>query len=321
VAEQPTFFEGTEKKVELVIDPELPSLRQRGESFWRDIVVRARAEVLSCVSGSRCDAYLLSESSLFVFDHKMIMITCGRTTLPEAVLALLETVPPERVRLMIYERKNEIYPHRQPTCFFDDVRRLREPLPGTAWQLGHEDEHHLYLYHLDRCYEDDPDDATVEVLMYGLDDEVRTHFRTGDAKDTEAVRRRTGLDRVLPGFQVDDHLFQPGGYSLNAIRDDVYYTIHVTPEDVSSYASFETNQRFDSRDALAATVRQVLDAFRPRSWDLVVFDRRGDRSIESNGYHLHSRVSQSLNCGYRVRFMNFHRPDEREVPAIELPVP
>ena len=47
--ENQNFFKGTEKKIELVIDPSLPFFRERG-----------------------------SESGLFVFDHKIIMIIHGR---------------------------------------------------------------------------------------------------------------------------------------------------------------------------------------------------------------------------------------------------
>jgi len=318
---EPSFFEGTEKKVELIVDRSLPSLRDLGPEFWHGVVARARAEVLSRLEGPRCDAYLLSESSLFVFDHKIVMITCGRTTLPAAVLALLERIPPDAVRLMVYERKNELYPHRQPTCFFEDIGVLRDRLPGTAWQLGHEDEHHLYLYHLDRQYEAPQDDATIEVLMYGLDDAARSLFRADAGDDTSAVRRSTGLDRLFRGFAVDDHLFEPGGYSLNAIRDETYYTIHVTPEDVSSYASFETNLRFTDSAELAGVVARLIEPFRPRSWDLVVFDQGGERNVEVPGYQLRSRVGQSLDCGYRVRFMHFDRPDHVESPALRLAVP
>lgn len=50
------FFEGTEKKVELVVDSGLPSLRGRGEAYWAGVASRAGAQVLSRTSNDHCDA-------------------------------------------------------------------------------------------------------------------------------------------------------------------------------------------------------------------------------------------------------------------------
>lgn len=312
------FFEGTEKKVEIVIDPSRPSFRARGDAYWRDVVGRANAEVLSSMSGTACDAYLLSESSLFVFDHKVIMMTCGCTRLDESVAAILAGFPPDAVQLFIYERKNEVNPRSQPTSFFDDVRRFERTLPGRALKFGHEDEHHLYLFHLPAPKPAETQDMTLEVLMYGLDDAVRDEFVAGRHQTTAGVRAATGVDGILPGFDVDDHLFEPSGYSLNAIRDEFYYTIHVTPERSCSYASFETNQR--TEEGAIPVARRVLDLFRPRSYDLVLFDD-GCQPLEgAPGYRSKRRVAQDL-CGYNVRFFSFFRPPgDTAEPAIELPV-
>ena len=172
----PSFFEGTEKKFELVLDGSQPSLRRQGRAFWTRVVERAQADIVSAMSNAHCDAYLLSESSLFVYDHRMVMITCGQTRLPEAVLEMLDHVPADQVRMFFYERKNEVFPHTQPTSFFEDVGLLNECLPGKAYQFGEEDEHHLYLFHMDRPFVQDEPDATFEVLMYDLDPQVRAEF-------------------------------------------------------------------------------------------------------------------------------------------------
>ena len=68
------FFEGTEKKFELVVDPALPSFREKGHSYWTGVARSAGAEVLSRLSNDRCNAYLLSESSLFVFDRRFAAV-------------------------------------------------------------------------------------------------------------------------------------------------------------------------------------------------------------------------------------------------------
>ena len=51
----------------------------------------------------------------------------------------------------------------------------------------------------------------------------------------------SGIGALLPGVKVDNWAFEPCGYSMNGLRGDFYYTVHITPEPGVSYASFETN--------------------------------------------------------------------------------
>ena len=79
-----SYFEGTEKKLELTIDPGLDSLRTFGDAYWTEVARAAGADVLSKLSNDFVDAYLLSESSMFVFDHRVLMMTCGQTKLTDS---------------------------------------------------------------------------------------------------------------------------------------------------------------------------------------------------------------------------------------------
>lgn len=310
----PRFFEGAEKKVEIVIDGAQPSLRAAGDEYWARIVSTAGAQILSKIGNEHCDAYLLSESSLFVFDHKVIMITCGQTRLVDAVIELLDRVPADSVEFFIYERKNEVYPHRQSTSFYDDVQRLDAVLPGKAFRFGDEDEHHILLFHLDRPYRCPHTDLTLEILMYGLDETVRANFAAGERHEAVGARERLGLEDLVPGFRVDDFSFQPGGYSLNGIREDMYWTLHVTPEAQGSYVSFETNLR--SHADLAPVVDRLLGLFGPRSFDLFLFRHGEEVPLEPDRYRLRSHVAGKLGCGYQVGFRSFYRPGSRlRLPA------
>jgi S-adenosylmethionine decarboxylase len=310
----PRFFEGAEKKVEIVIDDAQPSLRGAGDEYWAHVVSSAGAQILSKIGNEHCDAYLLSESSLFVFDHKMIMITCGQTRLVDAVIEMLERVPADCVEFFIYERKNEVYPHRQPTSFYDDVQRLDAVLPGKAFRFGDEDEHHILLFHLDRSYHCSHNDLTLEILMYGIDETIRASFVSGERAPDIAVSERLGLEDLVPGFRIDDFSFQPSGYSLNGIREDMYWTLHVTPEANGSYVSFETNLR--SGDDLAPVTDRLLDLFKPRSFDLFLFQHGDEVPLEPDRYRLRSHVAGELGCGYQVGFRSFYRPGSRlRLPA------
>ena len=125
-------------------------------------------KVLSIVESDHVDAYLLSESSMFVFPHKLILKTCGTTTLlcglPRIleIAALVAAFPhalanqtigtgtaaiPYRV---FYSRKNFLFPDRQRgphRSWRDEVKSLdRLFLGGSAYMIGKMNGEHWYLY-------------------------------------------------------------------------------------------------------------------------------------------------------------------------------
>jgi len=114
-------------------------------------------------------------------------------------------------------------------------------MPGKSYRFGDGDDHHVFLFHLDKPYQPSADDLTLEILMHGVDPQAARVFMSGPQRKKEFIREKSGVWSILPGFQVGDYLFEPMGYSLNAIRGAKYYTIHVTPQKNGSYVSFETN--------------------------------------------------------------------------------
>ncbi|KAH9288363.1 hypothetical protein KI387_032480, partial [Taxus chinensis] len=69
---------------------------------------------------------------------------------------------------------------------------------------------------------------------------------------------------ILPGSKICDFEFDPYGYSMNAIEGDVVSTIHVTPEDGFSYASFESMGYGPEDIELKELVERVLLCFKPK---------------------------------------------------------
>ena len=86
------IFEGAEKEVKLVVNPSFPSLRSIRKEQWIKVVASSGARIISKISNSFCDAYLLSESSLFIYDHKIITVTCGQTNLVAGLFELLNFI-------------------------------------------------------------------------------------------------------------------------------------------------------------------------------------------------------------------------------------
>jgi S-adenosylmethionine decarboxylase len=125
-------------------------------------------QVLSVIENEHVDAYLLSESSMFVFPHKLILKTCGTTTLLCGLPRILEiatlfggfprnTAPPSPGILVaaapyrvFYSRKNFLFPDRQKgphRSWRDEVHTLDKLfLRGSAYMIGKMNGEHWYLY-------------------------------------------------------------------------------------------------------------------------------------------------------------------------------
>ena len=311
----PKFFEGTEKKLELVVTPDFPPLRSLGDGVWHRVVAAAGAKVMSVLRSEHCDAFLLSESSLFVFDDWLVLITCGRTTLVDAVPELLKSIPKDSIAFLVYERKSEHFPEHQPTTFYQDARRLQSILPGRALCFGDEHGRYLQMFYSSRPYTPEKNDPTLEVLMHVIDESVAAQFATASLRDGESLTRSLGIDAILPGFTTSEHVFNPAGYSLNAVKGEEYYTIHVTPEDTGSYVSFETNHDF--RGQLEVLVGSIVERFRPRAFDVVTFLPKTEPELSLSGYRLGDRVVHLVN-GYRVSYFQYFVPPSGPRPAREL---
>lgn len=318
----PTFFEGPEKKLEILLVPGEPPLRERGRPYWESIVEKSEAQVLNVLSNDVVDAYLLSESSLFVSDRAITMITCGRTRLIDAALALVADLGTEAIAFLTYERKNEHFPDRQYTSFFDDAKRLNEVIPGEALRFGADHDHHINLFRSTREFVAEADDTTVEILMHSLAPESARRWFDQAAPSEGTLAERHGITKILPGFEVDEFPFTPAGYSMNALNGRLYYTIHVTPEKLGSYVSFETNIPVGrgAYPGLEELVERVVAVFRPGSFDVMVFAADGTpRPPEDLAIDRHrslQKVSTRFS-GYDVHFWHCDRPSgEPQRPSL-----
>jgi hypothetical protein len=195
---------------------------------------------------------------------------------------------------------------------------LSSRLPGRAYLFGEQHEHHLHLFQLDRNFELEPNDETTELLMYDIDRGVRDALNAGPAGMTERLHGLTGSGKLLHGFQIDDHYFEPSGYSLNSLSGDRYLTIHATPTEQNSYVSVETNHDFVTDSG--PLIKQMLETFRPRAYDLIRWESGAAPWQLVSEYELKAHVTRHLSCGYRVEFMSFFRPLRTVRTAIEIPL-
>lgn len=309
---KPLFFEGSEKKLEMVLSSQGDDIRQKD---WESVVNQAGAKILSKLSSKFCDAYLLSESSLFVWDRRFTLITCGRTTLVDVAIALFQEYGEKQVESLIFERKNEFFPQHQKSDVFEDLARLSKYIPGKAYRFGDANEHHLFLFHLDRDFCPNYSDHTLEILMYEIQGEAKEAFAE-KPHSHERLRNLFAQASPLSGFDMSEYIFEPRGYSCNALKGDKYFTIHVTPQEISPYVSFETNIKSE----IGGLAHSVIQIFQPKSFDLVKFRPGSSKAydIKIPDYQVINQINQSVNCGYHVDFISYFQPPTAFKEALSL---
>lgn len=170
-------FEGPEKLLEVWFAPSAtslpPSARPDGlksvsADTWVGMLDMVNCKILSVLKSDAVDAYLLSESSMFVFPHKLILKTCGTTTLLLGLQRMLHiaacdagfpfhnassvdeiraAATPYRV---FYSRKNFLFPDKQRgphRSWKQEVKYLDDMFEGgSAYMVGKMNGDHWYLY-------------------------------------------------------------------------------------------------------------------------------------------------------------------------------
>ena len=291
----PGTFEGPEKTMEVVFHTTIGApdgLRALTRPQVDRLCTLAKCTILSKMSNSYMDAYVLSESSLFIYKHRLIMKTCGTTTLLRCLNALLEYADALGMELewVGYSRKNLMFPsaqHWPHSSFGDEIQyisshtKLQDRLKGAGYILGPITGDHWFVYVADHSHTVPPClslvppvpptqsmERTLNMMMFDMAPEVGQLFYQKNVPTGREMTHKSGIFNLVPGAQIDETAFTPCGYSMNAILHDAYSTIHITPEPECSYASFETNTCLPNYNSM---VRNVLGVFRPKRFVLTMF--------------------------------------------------
>lgn len=332
-------FEGSEKRVEIdfkraAATPAL-GLRSLSRSQLDELMTAAACTIVSSRTNEALDAYVLSESSLFVYPTKFVLKTCGTTKLLNSLPLLLEFaaalgMEPRRCK---FSRASFLFPDKQPaphTSFDDETIFLRKYFGdlgngGSAYVLGDKFQGlqwHIYVADADGIvYDGRCPTYTMEVCMTQLDkDSASSFFRTCDFTTARHTTVSTGIANLVPAADIDDYVFEPCGYSMNGILDSGFITIHVTPEDGFSYASVELSgfamDAYEPSDLLAS----IVEVFKPGavsvslSVDLASKNRYawGALPVAPVAYGCLSASCQELGCGGRVSYYTMRPPKVRE---------
>lgn len=232
-------FEGPEKLLEVWFWPSHnslpPTVSQEGLRAiplekWVKILDLVNCKVLSMKSSKGVDAYLLSELSLFVFPHKMILKTCGTTTTLAALDEMfdiarqhcgldgnLADLSSKEIFKVFYSRRSFMFPDRQKhvhTSWKHEVQLLNEHfVSGKSYVVGDFTlDDHWYLYMGGSgCGSGGPKscfaDQTFEILMTQLDPVKAKQFVT---------TRKPGPDSMVESNNEEHDLGHD--YGMNTIH-------------------------------------------------------------------------------------------------------
>jgi len=307
------FFEGVEKLLEIWFRPnpkdKNADLRKIPRPLWDALLKSVRCEIISSTRNDQIDAYVLSESSMFVSKRRWILKTCGTTTPLQCLQPLLELVTQmtgyEEIEDLFYSRKNykrpelQVTPHRG---FEEEVAYLDQYFDdGRAYCLGSINGECWYLYTVNRggggpiissnnnmkadlmienCSPAADPDQTIEILMTELDVDVMNIFTKDECATAKEATEKSGIYKIIPGMVIDDFLFDPCGYSMNGVlKNGCYMTIHITPEPECSYVSFESNVAASSYGDLIA---RVIETFKPGKFVVTVFANKASPAFAAS---------------------------------------
>jgi len=327
----PIGFEGFEKRLEVAFseppifkDPEGLGLRALTRPQLDSILEPASCTIVSQLSNSEFDSYVLSESSLFVYPFKIVLKTCGTTKLLLSVAPILRLA--ESLSLAVnsvkYSRGSFIFPNYQPAphrSFGEEVAVLNEffgHMHGKAFVISDPSapNRNWYIYSASKEGEKSvtanrTNEITLEMCMTGLDREkAAVFFKKSDFVARE-MTKLSGISEIIPSHVICDFDFDPCGYSMNGIDGLAYSTVHVTPEDGFSYASYEALGFDPESIRFEPLVKRVLSCFGPTEFSVAVTCRGGWvhqwAVADVEGYTCNSLVKQELPGGGTVVYLSY----------------
>jgi len=286
----PLIFEGVEKKLEVKLRPpphlsNQPFFRDISPAEWGYLLQSFGCRILNVEKNDHFDAYLLSESSLFVYSDRVILKTCGTTRLLSCIPTLLQYANNVfdgefEVDYVLFTRRNYKYPDKQcypHTSWDEEISVLKHSFPtGKDYLVGDKNGDHFHLFIDDQRTKDAevPSYSTIEIAMNDLCRQAMSHYYKKPKLSKDApeanILKDSGLNNILPTEAVvDSMMFDPFGFSLNGLDEKIYYTMHITPQPECSYVSYETNVSAFDED-FGKMSERVTDFFSPGRYSIAV---------------------------------------------------
>lgn len=317
-------FEGVEKRLEIVFSPTAGKLREKlTEKLLEQILKDVKCHIVSRKLEEKVDANLLSTSSCFVYDDRVIVKTCGETEIFKCMESLMGITDHQNVVSVVYTRGGFFWPERQPFPHNDDIEENKEflkllekltklkPMKALCMGTGNKKWHVLGGFSGDSLTSQG-DFVTVEMSMRGLDREKAKVFYEKENVTKTTMTEESGICYIFPNAIIDAHAFDKCGYSMNGIEGKGISTIHVSPEDEGSFASFESfGYDFKNEKKFEHVIPTVLKCFSPKQFTMTVYStvplegNEPELKVDLKGYKCLEEKIHKLDNGGSVVYQSF----------------
>ncbi|CAI9779276.1 unnamed protein product [Fraxinus pennsylvanica] len=152
---------------------------------------------------------------------------------------------------------------------------------------------------------------TLEMCMTGLNTDMASIFYKKESSSAALMTNKSGIRKILPASEICDFDFDPCGYSMNSIEGAALSTIHVTPEDGFSYASFEAAGYDFKVVNLGLLIERVLACFKPMKFSVALHADFGSKlfehtyCIDVKDYSLEEKSYEELGIVGSIVYLKF----------------
>lgn len=273
-------FEGVEKRLIVELSSGCPGSEFKPLDLtpddWKPILEASQCEILSHREIDGQKIYLLSESTLAVWDSGFLLKTCGKTSPLKGLSRLIETYPSviKQTVWLAYTRAEFAHPDEQlwPHQSFDqEVSFIQQIFPQVQHRTlpaGNQKFH--IVFHSSSEILKAPIREFEEVLLFGIDeqcvDKITSCNEPPSTNDKGAENSGSTLlllGKPLGEGVLDEFWFKPQGYSCNAAAQSQFFSCHISPEPETSYASLERGLLEPTPSSIFSP-EQFVTSFQPK---------------------------------------------------------
>jgi S-adenosylmethionine decarboxylase len=272
-------------------------------SFWEKLLTPAKIKIVSEKRSKDIAAFILSESSLFVLQNRVLVITCGASDVLALTRSMLQNFEHSNFNFLTYQRRGLVPPADK--VFENTQKNISEIVKSRFESVTRFEALSLFHKKDKLAFENVP--ISIQILIFDPDqNRLKSFLQSSSAQRIKAIFANDQGGH-LQDFAVDSHDFEPIGYSINAIKALGFYCFHFSPDGPSPYISFELNT-FEKVN-LELIIHHVLEFFLSKKFEIqihqfgetqILFDKLKNFNFKSQSLKI-SNTTMQISVGRNAK--------------------